>query len=241
MWWQGEENAPAIVKLCLASIRKHCGSHKFILITKDNIQEYLDLPEHIISKVNAGYISFTHLSDIVRMNLLTKYGGLWIDSTMFAADDLPKEIFATEYYTIKYIHAKNTAFPKCRWTSFLFAARNRNSILTSFISEMFAEYLKTHNRFIDYFLLDKLILIAFNTFQNFHDAWRNIPYNNPEWSAFFIHCFSENEEWNEEVYADLRSSTAVFKTSYKQKYETKTPSGKQTFYGHLLSEYGIAE
>ncbi len=66
MWWQGEKYCPKTIKLCLASIRKHCGSHKFILITKDNYREYINIPEDIIAKVNAGYISFTHLSDIIR-------------------------------------------------------------------------------------------------------------------------------------------------------------------------------
>lgn len=239
MWWQGEENVPETVKLCLASIRKHCNSHKFIIITKDNYQEYLDLPEHIISKVNAGYISLTHLSDIIRVNLLATYGGLWIDSTLFVANDLSDEIFETEYYTIKYIQAKwNIAVPKCSWTGFFFASRDRNSLFPSFMSEMFSEYWKTHKTLIDYFLIDHCISIAFNTFQEFHEAWSKIPYNNPEW---FCLPFGEGEEWNAEMYSDLISSTTVFKTTYKAQYDKKTIDGKQTFYGHLLAEYGITE
>ena len=86
MWWQGEENLPKVVQLCRASLKRHCGNHKIIIITKDNYKDYVTLPEHIISKVQAGYISLTHLSDIIRAELLVKYGGLWIDSTIFVAD-----------------------------------------------------------------------------------------------------------------------------------------------------------
>ena len=238
MWWQGEDAAPTTVKLCFASIRRHRKSHKFIIITKDNYQEYLDLPEHIISKVNAGYISLTHLSDIIRVNLLATYGGLWIDSTMFVANDLTDEIFATEYYTCKYIKAKwNVRVPKCKWAIWFFAA-HRNNCLFSFVAEMFSEYLKTHNKFLDYFLTDQIIAIAFQTLPEFYNEWDKIPYNNPEWSCL---PFREGEEWNAEKFAELISSTTVFKVTYKCQYDKQTIDGKQTFYGHLLSEYGITE
>ncbi len=237
MWWQGEENAPETVKLCLASIKKHCGSHKFVIITKNNLQKYLDLPEHILSKVNAGDISLAHLSDIVRTNLLLKYGGLWIDSTMFVAKVLPDEAFTMEYYSCNCIPAKLNflGVPECKWSIWFFAAR-RNSLLFSFVAEMLSEYLKTHKRFIEYFLMDLIIAIAFQNFPEINNEWNKIPCNNPEWG-----CFPCSEEWNADTYSDLISSTTVFKMSYKGQYDTQTLEGRQTFYGHMLSEYGIAE
>ena len=38
-WWQGLENAPEIVKRCVASIQKHAGNHKIIMITDENYKE----------------------------------------------------------------------------------------------------------------------------------------------------------------------------------------------------------
>ena len=37
-WWQGEENAPEIVKKCFADMRKHCGRHELKIITKENFR-----------------------------------------------------------------------------------------------------------------------------------------------------------------------------------------------------------
>ena len=101
MWWQGEENCPEVVKLCWASMRKHCGSHKLIIITKDNYQDYVTIPEYILAKVEAGSLLLAHLADIIRVNLLAKYGGLWLDSTIFVAKEIPEEVFSMEFFTIK--------------------------------------------------------------------------------------------------------------------------------------------
>ena len=43
-WWQGLENAPEIVKRCVASIQKHAGNHKIIMITDENYKEFISFP-----------------------------------------------------------------------------------------------------------------------------------------------------------------------------------------------------
>ena len=54
VWWQGEENAPELVRMCFAAIRKHQCAHPFRIITEANYRDYIDLPEHIIRKVQEG-------------------------------------------------------------------------------------------------------------------------------------------------------------------------------------------
>lgn len=81
-WWQGKENMPDIVKACYNSIQKHACNHPVILITEENFRNYIDMPEYIINKQKEGYIDITHFSDILRMMLLTKHGGIWMDSTL---------------------------------------------------------------------------------------------------------------------------------------------------------------
>lgn len=75
MWLQGEGNMPDIVRLCYQSAKKHCAKGNVILLTKENLGKYVNLPSFIIQKHNEGKISTTHLSDIVRFYLLGTYGG----------------------------------------------------------------------------------------------------------------------------------------------------------------------
>ncbi|MCR4818206.1 MAG: capsular polysaccharide synthesis protein, partial [Fretibacterium sp.] len=80
LWWQGEEHLPEVVRMCHASVRRHCGEHPFKVLTQDNYQEYVTLPGFVMEKFQAGAITITHLSDIIRFALLSQYGGLWMDS-----------------------------------------------------------------------------------------------------------------------------------------------------------------
>lgn len=75
-WWQGEKDMPKIVKACVDSIKRNCGSHPFNLITKDNYYKYVEIPEYILEKLNSKIITLTHFSDILRMTLLYEYGGI---------------------------------------------------------------------------------------------------------------------------------------------------------------------
>ena len=49
-WLQGEEQAPPIVKKCLASIRRHSGGREVIVITEKNMWQYVSFPDFILRK-----------------------------------------------------------------------------------------------------------------------------------------------------------------------------------------------
>ena len=93
-WWQGKDRMPSLVEKCYQSVIRNKGRRHVILITKDNIKQYATIPDYIYEKVNNGEITLTHLSDILRFNLLNEYGGLWIDSTIYLTDSL--DVFDTE-------------------------------------------------------------------------------------------------------------------------------------------------
>ena len=91
MRWNGIENEHPVIKKCFKSIEKNCGEYEVILITKNNYLKYCDLPPELIKRVEENIVSLTHLSEIVRTQLLSKYGGVWVDSTMFICDNIFNE------------------------------------------------------------------------------------------------------------------------------------------------------
>ena len=129
VWWQGEENAPEMVKMCFASVNRHRGEHPFIIITKDNYQKYISLPDHIMQKMNSGVLRLTHFSDIIRLYLLTHYGGLWLDATIYVTDTIPEDIFSSNYYSIK------PGFDPRRKSEGLVEGYRENAVIKENISE----------------------------------------------------------------------------------------------------------
>jgi hypothetical protein len=75
-WLQGMENAPPMVRSCYNSAQRHSDGHRIIVITYENLDTYVTLPDFIMEKHKKGYITATHLSDILRLYLLYTYGDI---------------------------------------------------------------------------------------------------------------------------------------------------------------------
>lgn len=97
-WLQGEDNAPDIVKKCIASVRKFCLGKKHILITKDNWKDWVDIPDYVVEKFEKGIILPAHFADVLRVCLLSKYGGYWVDATCLMTDKFPMWLENTEFF-----------------------------------------------------------------------------------------------------------------------------------------------
>ncbi|MEY3367973.1 MAG: hypothetical protein RI973_1128 [Bacteroidota bacterium] len=81
LWFQGFENAPQVPRGCLATWKYHNPDWEIVVLDETNIKDYVDVDAYVdLSKLN---ISRTCLSEIIRTILLKKYGGLWVDSTVF--------------------------------------------------------------------------------------------------------------------------------------------------------------
>lgn len=78
-WAQGWENAPAICKLCRESwIVKNPG-WEVVSVSMDDFEKYAT-PGFSMDGKN---VSFTNYSNILRLAILSKHGGVWADPTTF--------------------------------------------------------------------------------------------------------------------------------------------------------------
>jgi len=75
LWLQGFDNAPPIVKKCYETWKKYNPEWNLILLDENNIQEYITLKPRDITVQGK--------SNLIRLALLSKYGGVWVDSTCF--------------------------------------------------------------------------------------------------------------------------------------------------------------
>lgn len=75
LWWQGIDKAPDIVKICIQSIRKNIGNRNLVILDESNFRDYTNLNPKYENLLNAGAISKTQFSDLLRLNLLYNRGG----------------------------------------------------------------------------------------------------------------------------------------------------------------------
>lgn len=225
-WWQGETNMPDLVKACLRSIRRHSGIYKVILITKDNISEYLDIP--ILNKVGKE-ITYTNFSDYLRLSLLSIYGGGWIDATVFLSKDIFNEIANYQYYTIKHPEKQFICISNFRWGgSFIFSQPNCPLIIQ--VRDLFIKYWKYNNHLIDYFLIDYCFAYIFEHDKKCSELLKQVPQNNPEAYNRMENLLAE--PYSPQLYDSITKDTWIHKLSYKVPY--KSDVSHPTFYDFIL-------
>ena len=148
-WLQGMDEAPYMVKACLESQKKLLKDKTFVIITADNYTKYISLPRHIEEKYAKRIIPSALFSDLIRVELLIKYGGTWIDSTvMMTGDNYPKEIFNCPLFLPQYIGKDGAWNGISNW---LITAEKGNHILI-LLREMLLEYWRRYDCVVDYYI-----------------------------------------------------------------------------------------
>lgn len=233
-WWQGEESLSGITKMCVNSVKHNSENTPIKFITLQNYSDYVELPSFIIKKYEQGYISLTELSDILRVNLLWKYGGIWIDATILLNDKIINKIKDYKFFTCTEPCRNKMFVSNYKWnTSFM--GGNANLPLYAFVSRMFEVYWKNENQLIDYYLLDYLIALAYNKVPTIKSDIDSVSFNNlkkHELQSFL------NLLFNNDIWENLTQKTCIFKLSRKVPYITMVDD-KLTFYGFLCQKYGI--
>ena len=230
-WMQGYDNAPIIVKKCIDSIRIST-NHPVHIITKDNIDTFIRLPDYIMEKYNKQIITNAQFSDILRMCLLSQYGGLWIDATIFIPGKLPEKIFQYQFYTCKRKPQKSGYVSNYMWTSFLNGCQ-KNCIVQKVVNDLFLAYWEKYDYLIDYLLVDYFMMLVYRNLPKAKDLIDNVPYNNPcmeELQNRMSMAFNKND-YDQLLY---NSDTYLFKLSWRMNFEKETDDGNTTYFAQFL-------
>lgn len=225
-WLQGEENAPRIVQTCLASIRKNAAGYKVVVLDKDSIGEYVEVPEYIEKKYAAGIIPHAHYSDIVRLMLLQKYGGVWIDSTILLTGALPHYITDSPLFCYQPIYQGSVEMANC------FLSSDKNHPIISGVLNLLLAYWAKENRLVSYSLFHLMWTICVHSSQEFSDMWKQVPYVPCYTIDVLRHDLSlpySKERWD-----DICALSRVHKLTYKFAEFGVDTQSKGTFYDKLI-------
>lgn len=231
-WWQGLENAPEIVKRCVESIRRNAGNHQVTIITDQNVEQYVDIPEWVKKKQAEGIISRTNLSDLLRLSLLARYGGLWLDATFFCTGPLSNIAFGNPMFSIKRPDYLHCSVAQGYFAGYSLACDVDHRRVFATIRDFFLEYWRTNNFLVDYLLVDYMIVLAQKYNKIIADAFASIKPNNPRCDDLYKVL---GEPYDEEYWFELTENTNLFKLTWKQVFP-KEIRGHATFYAKLLSK-----
>ena len=236
-WWQGVESMPEIVKMCHTRLKQVIPKDKAELhiITFDNYKDYVDIPEHILEKFNKGIVTMTTMSDVLRFCLLERYGGYWLDATVFFTDDIPEEYFTRDFYCQKMTNKpENVAREacKCKWCGFSMHGEKDN-ILFRYMVDAFSHWWSKYDSIIDYVLIDYILMSGYKYVPAITKIIDTVENNNEDIFEMYK-CL--NEPYSDELLKRFTDKNVMHKLTYKMELKKKTDDGKLTLYGYLLNE-----
>ncbi|MGO5069840.1 DUF4422 domain-containing protein [Roseburia faecis] len=236
-WWQGEEQMPELIKMCFESIKKHLPEDVTTIrfITWKNCTQYVTFSEKIIRKFKEGMISYTHLSDILRAELLYRYGGMWIDLTYLVTKPIPAELFTRQKLcTIRFKKPIwKDDVTQGRWSGNFWIAPKHHKLF-EFMTIAFIYYWETQETQVDYYLIDYLISLALEIDRETERELADCGY----WdSAVYDLQKKINSLVSPERIRYYEQASGIYKLNRRKEYRKYNIVGRQTIYGYLSEKY----
>lgn len=231
IWWcwlQGLSEAPPLVKMCLESIKRNFRDYKVNIITWDNIEEYIDIPDYIVTKFKLGIIPYAQFSDIIRILLLAKYGGVWIDSTVYCSNSKIIPVIENQNFFVykNGLLGNNQDIKISNW----FISAKPNAIFVQEMKKLLLNYWKTHDYLENYFIFHLLFTLIT---EKYSKEWTKIPAFNNVSPHMMVREL--NNSFSEERYNQLDSFSSLHKLNHHDKLDGQN----NTLYKYLLYKYKI--
>jgi hypothetical protein len=227
-WLQGLERAPKLVKVCLASQQRWVKDKRFVVITAENYQDYVTLPEDIERKHDKGIIPNAHFTDLIRLELLIKYGGTWIDSTVLCTSgDYPDRIMDCDLFMFQY-RSKEAGFSGI--SNWFISAYSQNKLLI-ILRDMLLQYWRDYDCLMDYYVFHLFFgMIA----EKFPEEIEAMPKMN---SVRAI----QMAQWLEKAYDPQKMEQFLAMSSFHKldyrKSNRFTKDKKPTFYSYIIEHF----
>ncbi len=228
LWLQGEEFAPEIVRRCISSIREHAGECEVRVVDNSNLADYIVIPNSINERLRKHQMQFAQYSDYIRVALLVRYGGFWIDSTVLMTGPMPEAALDSPLFVFK-TSAFDNAVIKC--SSWFIAAQRNNPILQR-IQYILEIYWKRESRLCDYYLFHLLLSAIVDSDPESRALWKQIRFvNNVD-----VHRLQAvlAEPYSDQMMDDISSASNIHKLTYKFR-DQSIFHRDNTFYKHIIS------
>ena len=230
-WLQGIDQAPDLVKVCLASQRKHLPDYEFRVLDLSNYQEWVELPEYVVRKYKKGLIPAASFSDLLRLAVLLKYGGVWMDASVFCSgfgneklQERWDRIMRSELTVFRYFRrGVRTPVGLSNW----FIAAVPNQIIVSSIFDIILAYWKDYDCLVDYYIFHLFLGLSLREF-----PWIEARMSRENSYHSILLGDALGRTFRQEEWKDLIDHVSIHKLNYRKIDEVcKNPKG---YYWHIL-------
>ena len=259
IWWcwlQGIDEAPQIVKACYASLvhDEWFTVHGYVVKVIDNVnwREYVELPGYIVEKWEKGRIPAAMFSDLLRVELLIKYGGTWIDSTVLCTgfndnhndnENSKDSKLATDsklstlnsrlklymdapLFVFQYTKEGSVPVSISNW--FITACRNNEVLMV--LREMLYAYWRDYDCVLDYYIFHLFFAMIS---KEYPEQMAAMPYAQSQRSLVLLHHWGE--KFDQMKWDKLTSEVCFHKLAFRVSDSVK--NDKDNYYNYILEQF----
>ena len=208
-WSSGEESAPPIARKCIASVRENLSDREVVVLSEKTYRDYVTFPSFIQEKIDRGEMMKAHMADLLRLELLIRYGGTWIDATVFCpGGKIPAYMLDSDLFLFQDLKPGFDGHCQ-RISNWMITARAGNPVL-KLTRALLYEYWREHRKCEDYFIFHHFFEMAIDAYP---EEWgRVIPFSNAAPHILLLRLF---EPYDDAVWGAVREMTPFHKLSYK--------------------------
>lgn len=229
-WYQGWDALPEVIAECHKSLIRNANGHEVVLIDKNNIDEYCDVPDIMKKRLEAKEIAIPHFKDWLSCYILNKYGGLWIDAGVYVTQ--PIDVSGKSFYSVRYKNRKG-AYCDFKYIMALMGLP-RGNMLAALMSDILLTYWSKYSAALHYLFFDDIM----------KELYERVPYIRRLLNSndLYCDCYYEFRYLAGKVCDEERLQEIVAKNKFLSlTYRFPIPmyvEGKPTYYNRLLQMYG---
>lgn len=237
-WLQGWDRAPELAKACLASLKKNLADVEIVELNDKNHTQWVSLPDYIVEKYKKGHIPAAMFSDMLRLQLLAEYGGVWIDSTVLYTNANNTNL--TNSYSPSWqdiVNADLFVFqytkPGRKWSGALsnwFIASKKENPFIMTLRDMLFAYWKDYDVALEYYICH----LFFNEVANIYpEQIAKMPYG---WSTPSISLGAHlDARFSEVKWKQFTSQVHWHKMNYRKEKDLK--KNPDNYYNYIIREF----
>jgi hypothetical protein len=238
-WQQGlDENTPELVKTCFDSVKKYRGEYEVIILSKETLGDYLEeLPGFVWEKFGRGGFVFPKIANLVRLQLLSAYGGVWLDATIYLTAPIDEKIVSADFFALQRGEAPADlkTFTKfdpvglswlpesyVRMQNSFMVAKPHNKIIDDLLS-IHLEYWKKEPEIGHYFFFQMMFSRMMQ-----HEEWQKLNGETICYADFHRFLIAGFDRFNQAYYDEVTARWSVHKLSLhwaKKMAKKKLPTG----------------
>ncbi|MDK1717139.1 capsular polysaccharide synthesis protein [Dellaglioa algida] len=231
-WQQGIENAPKLVQEVVSNNLLKLSQYDVRVLSQKDVDLLIDVPEHIQIKWREGIIGNAHYSDIIRIMILLKYGGMWLDSTVLVTgNNIPEYITNNKLFLFMNTRDINKIPTKNLNSNWLIYVSETHNPVLEVLLLLLTNYWKRNNTINNYFMFHTFLTAVFYYFPEYYSPMIKVSNVHPHFLQQEMFSKFSRNKWD--AYKKLTDF-------HKLTYKINVPeSVHDTFYDELINRGNI--